>query len=251
MTPLEKHTTLALLNQFKGITLEEMDASQLQNRVDTKYLITAEQLISLLAELDNDYRVVEIDGRRTFTYRSLYFDTPKFDLYNLHQRGFKNRYKLRVRNYVESDLFFFEVKIKHKGRTVKQRIPIKDLSTSIQPSMLQFYQDRVAQGVTDLNASTITTYKRITLVANDQSERVTIDYELSFNLLKQDQVSVPGKVILELKQEGINRNSLIYKQLRKRGIRPSSISKYCVGTSLLNPDLRQNKLKRVLRRLNS
>ena len=42
-----------LLKSFKTISLEQMDKVQLMNRVDTKYIIAAEQLPNILKSIQN------------------------------------------------------------------------------------------------------------------------------------------------------------------------------------------------------
>ena len=111
-----------LLNQFNPITLSEMDEVKLMNRTDTKFVFPRTILREILADLSKGYRVLEINGKRISTYQTLYFDTADFGYYLDHHNGVGNRFKVRIRNYVESDLFFLEVKNKYKGRTDKKRI---------------------------------------------------------------------------------------------------------------------------------
>jgi hypothetical protein len=81
-------------------------------RVDTKFIVHKDQLPQLLDNIHNDYRVLEINQNRVMTYKSKYFDTPNAHLYLLHHNGKASRVKVRIRNYVESNLFFLEVKQK-------------------------------------------------------------------------------------------------------------------------------------------
>ena len=95
-----------------------MDSVSLMKRVDTKFIIHIEQLPQLLDIVYNDYRVLEINQNRVMTYKSNYFDTPNSNLYLLHHNGKSSRVKVRIRNYVESNLFFLEVKQKsNRGNT--------------------------------------------------------------------------------------------------------------------------------------
>ena len=69
------------------------------------------------------HRVLEIDGRRVFGYRSTYFDTPDLRLFRDHVQRRRRRYKCRTREY-DSGVRMFEVKLKGaRGRTVKYRMP--------------------------------------------------------------------------------------------------------------------------------
>ena len=50
-------------------------------------------------------------------------------------------------------------------------------------------------------------------------------------------------VIAELKQERVSRNSPFAAALKKRLIRPGSISKYCLGVALLKENAKRNAFK--------
>src|SRR4051812_12077582 len=114
---------LHILREFSPITLEEMDEVKLQDRTDTKFVFAAKLLPSILEKLSKDCKVLEVNGIRLSRYETLYYDTDDFLLYNMHQNRRANRYKIRTRKYVESDLNFFEIKFKNnKGRTIKERV---------------------------------------------------------------------------------------------------------------------------------
>src|SRR5687767_7859268 len=122
--PIEEIDSISeALLQFAPISLDEMDGVKLMDRTDTKFLFKAEQLPAFLEQLATSYRVLEINDRRICRYETLYFDTADFQLYLCHQNGKLNRYKVRFRRYVESDVSYFEVKLKNnKGRTIKTRV---------------------------------------------------------------------------------------------------------------------------------
>ena len=106
------------LAQFDPITLEEMSGIRLMNRIDTKFLVNVNELPTLLEMAKKDYYVQEIASKRKAFYRTLYFDTPTAKMFTIHQNGKMNRQKVRIREYVESNLEFLEVKKKNnKGRT--------------------------------------------------------------------------------------------------------------------------------------
>ncbi len=99
----------SLLFDFPSIGLDEMDAVKLMDRVDTKYAFSVAELNDLLPELIPEYQILEIDGVRLPTYKSWYYDDEKFTFYADHQRGKDSRFKVRIRNYVESKLFFLGI----------------------------------------------------------------------------------------------------------------------------------------------
>ncbi|HRE96122.1 MAG TPA: hypothetical protein PK637_05110, partial [Flavobacteriales bacterium] len=85
-------------------------------------------------------------------------------------------------------------------------------------------------------------FRRITLVHCVAKERVTIDTSLTFSLQNTSR-ETSELAIAEVKQENRNRNSGIIQILRKLGIRESGISKYCVGSALIKPQLKYNTFK--------
>jgi len=233
------------ISQFSSVGLQQLEGANLQNRMDTKFMIEDHLLKDLLVYMLDSYDIVEIDQLRKFLYKSLYFDTDQFDMYSMHQRGFKKRHKVRIRNYTEAGLFFFEVKKKYKGRTIKERIPITDFASSLTPEMIEFYSSQLDSSTSDLKPRIYSNYERISFVRKDKKERITLDFNLEF-VNDQQQFVLPNRVIVELKQEGADRSSPVYSYLKKMGVRPAKMSKYCLGASLLNPHLKRNKLKRAL-----
>lgn len=101
---------VALLARFRPISLPEMDSVALLNRTDTKFLLNTTQLSAALSELSDAYRILEIDANRLNQYQTIYFDTPDYALYRRHHDGALNRYKVRSRAYVDTQLAFLEVK---------------------------------------------------------------------------------------------------------------------------------------------
>ena len=115
-----------LLECFDPICLSQMKKFALLNRTDTKYVMSVGQLHNALANLSEHYRVLEINRLRMHHYRTLYFDTQDFALYQRHHSGGRNRYKVRSREYVDSGLSFLEIKLKtNKDRTIKSRLKTK------------------------------------------------------------------------------------------------------------------------------
>ncbi|MBK8684887.1 MAG: VTC domain-containing protein [Bacteroidetes bacterium] len=121
-----------ILNTFESVSLQDLDAVKLQNRIDTKYMLTIQELEQVLHEIQKNQKVLEIDDTRLFTYKTVYFDTPDFRFYKDHHNGCINRVKVRCREYVESHLVMYEIKRKLFGtRTDKQRKVIAQLPEQI------------------------------------------------------------------------------------------------------------------------
>lgn len=230
------------MGSFTPISLEKMDKVKLMDRTDTKYVFTLAQLPILLAELKLDYHIVDINGNRISRYESLYFDTKKFDLYHCHHRGKPNRFKIRFRKYVESEICFFEVKFKNnKGRTIKDRVKQKQINNTINGKAEILLKEKTPLLPIHLEPKLWVNYSRITLVNKNSPERVTIDIDLNFKNNEQT-ISIKNLVIAEVKQNKAF-SSAFTKLMKKYHIREGSISKYCFGVISLFKKIKHNNFK--------
>lgn len=234
----------SLLAQFEPITLAEMDSVQLMNRVDVKYTFREEKLPVFLEQLKAHYRILEVNGCRSSRYESLYFDTPGFHLYHQHHSGRLNRYKIRVRKYVESNLHFFEIKFKNnKGRTLKNRIKQQQVIETIEGHADEFLAKHTNLKGEKLEPKLWVNYSRITLVHKTIAERVTIDVDLTFKTHNVTR-SIPNLVIAEVKQDKASTSAFV-RMMRDNFIREGSISKYCFGVASMFRE-RMNNFKAQL-----
>lgn len=234
-----------LIAQFDPIGLDEMDEVRLMKRTDTKYVFHDEFLIPLIEGIKGDYRVLEVNGVRSNKYRTLYLDTDAFDFYLQHQNGKLNRNKVRFRKYVDSDVCFLEIKFKNnKGETIKKRIEVDDFEKELTDDQLAFVAENtpVKSGLTP---KLWNSFNRVTFVSLETEERLTIDYNLEFKF-GDEHLELPHVVIAELKQKRLDRNSSFARMAKKLQVRDSRISKYCVGSALLNEDLKHNRFKSKL-----
>jgi len=227
-----------------------MNDVSLMKRVDTKFVINKSQLISVLQNSINHYKILEINDNRVMTYSSLYFDTPNYKFYNNHHNGKNNRTKIRLRKYVESDLCFLEIKQKNgKGETDKSRVQIKDFEISLSKSSSQFISKTTSKDY-ELHPSLWNNFNRITLVNTENQERVTIDLNLNYKINNIEK-SYYNLVIIEVKQERFNRKSEVVKSLKSLRQNPYSISKYCIGMVSVYKNLKYNIFKRKLIKINN
>jgi len=235
------------LNNYAPISLSKMADVALQNRTDTKYVLSVDTLKQIMPQLADYYSTLVVNGQRLSDYRTLYFDTPKFNLYHRHHAGILNRYKVRSREYVESDLAFLEVKHKtNKGRTIKTRVKTPELTAAIYGEAAVFLQDTYPYDAVQLQPKLWVEYSRITLVSHHRQERITIDMNLSYTWGRQT-ISLPHIAIVEVKQEGFSHQSDIEHQLHQYHVRSTGFSKYCIGISLIYPELKHNNFKSKLR----
>ncbi len=239
------------LAAFDSITLDEMSGIRLMNRIDTKFLVNVNQLPTLLEMAKKDYYVQEIDSLRKAFYRTLYYDTPSATMYTVHQDGKLNRQKIRVREYVESNLMFLEVKTKNnKGRTSKKRITIKDENVLNNQDAIAFLDEKSKFKMNEIGFRLRNSFFRITLVNKEKSERLTIDFNINFiNCVTDVKNSIPKLCIVEVKQDG-NAHSHFKDYLSALRIKKRSISKYCLGMVLTDESLKYNRFKEKVRYIN-
>ncbi|MFZ5552422.1 MAG: polyphosphate polymerase domain-containing protein [Bacteroidota bacterium] len=237
-----------IIQQLEPISLEEMDSVKLMNRTDTKFTMNAALLPGILEQCKNDYRILEVKSVRAASYKTLYFDTHNISFFTDHHNERPSRYKVRIRNYVESGLFFLEIKHKKEGRTIKSRIKIKGFEPELSPASREFISKTIGIPY-DLTPMLWNHFSRITLVNKKEKERLTIDHHLAFDS-NGKQLALDSLVIAEVKQERINRNSKFIRLMREYCIRETGISKYCLGTVLTNPMAKYNNFKAKILTLN-
>lgn len=237
-----------ILTNFESVKLKEIDSVKLLNRMDTKFLFESAKLPDLLQKLKEHYYVLEIKKNRVSRYETLYFDTEDLRCYYLHQFGRANRYKVRIRRYLESNQTFLEVKFKNNhDKTKKSRIEVEDNLFEIKQEHMPFITNKAKINNIELKDTLWVYYSRISLVSKDFTERLTIDANLNFE--KDNEVVNYDKiVILELKQDKRNFSQAksILQDLR---IFKSSCSKYCLGIASLHP-VKRNSIKEKIRLIN-
>ena len=258
-------TSLAELNSAAGLL----------TRVDRKYLVPLERAQELVGDLTSEARVLDIDGRRRFSYASTYFDTPGLEAFMLAARKRRRRFKVRTRTYLDSGLCFLEVKTRGaRGTTVKRRMGYHpdDASRLTGPGRSFVAVCLASTGVTGpaaareiaaaLRPVLATTYERTTLHLPDAEARATIDTALTWRRLTPgapqalrpahltaaiddgEPVAVAGIAVVETKNPATP--SPADRALWDAGHRPTRISKYATGMALLHPELPANRWYRTL-----
>lgn len=253
---MKENNIRQLLCSLEPISLTEMDGVKLLDRMDTKYVIPMNCLPKVFQHLKNNYSVLEIEGRRAFSYLTTYFDTEDYQFYYDHHNRLAGRIKARSRSYIESDLHFFEIKVKNNYRTKKyreqlnkehetltdnQRKKIGSLYTKIRP----FYHKDLTY---TLAPTLMNTYTRITLVNKGKTERCTIDLDLTFKSpdAHETEMALEDIAIVELKQSKSLTTQGIASALRKMHVHPTSISKYILGLIHIHPEIKHNSFKPLL-----
>lgn len=242
----------SLLDALPPITLEQMSAVKLMNRLDTKYVTTKKKLIELLQMIKDKYYVQTIGSTTVCPYRTTYFDTTDHAMYMMHHNKRKVRTKVRVRSYLASNgLTFLEVKRKNNhGRTKKKRVQVESLEESqTDAGAEQLVELKAGMHMSSLHKVVQNLFDRITLVNKGMTERLTIDYNIRFHNYETGKDADSDQlVVIELKREG-HVFSSICSLLRSLHINPTGFSKCCIGMVWTDPGLKQNNFKAKLRKL--
>lgn len=249
---MQKNNINQLLGRLEPISLTEMDGVKLLSRIDRKYIIPINSLPQIFDLLRDQYFILDIDGRRAFNYVTTYFDTTDYRFYQDHHNDLSSRIKVRSRTYKDSNLHFFEVKMKNNLRTNKYREVLKGecftLSEKQCEKIRAIYQNELTS---PLIPALLNNYTRITLVNKAKTERCTIDINLSFQDpgVPEGEIGVDGIAIIELKQDKINLSNGIAAALRAKRIYPSSISKYVLGIIHTHPEINHSTFKPLLQKI--
>lgn len=250
------NTEARLAAPFRPISLHALNAkAAMLERLDNKYIVSAAALEQALPELARHFDMLEIDGRRAFTYQTHYFDDNERRSYFDHHQGRRQRIKVRVRRYVDAGLCFVEVKLKDKrGVTVKKRLPYELDKCSmlderavahVEHAYRELYGRAFGQALAPVLEMS---YRRLTLVARSGGERMTIDSGIRFGADDNACAIADGVFIVETKSA--RGNGIADKVLRGLHQHPTSgCSKYCVGMSLTGAVGKRNKFLPALRRL--
>ena len=241
-----------LLKAFAPISLAEMDAVRLMNRVDTKYLTDFGTLLAVLRDAAAaGYRVLVADGARISPYDSIYFDTDGLRRFTDHRNQKLHRQKVRTRAYVNSGEAFLEIKRKNnRGRTKKKRtgIPMGELPDFRADAAACRYLDEWSDyRAEEIRPTLETAFDRITLVNPALTERITIDTDLRFKNFRSGLGTDLGDaVIIELKQDGRAASPMKGILLDHR-VKPARLSKYCIAVTLTDPSARAGRFKEKVR----
>ena len=242
----------ALAGQLAGIPAiglgDLVERAELLVRVDRKYVIRLSDASAMLSQLPPGTRVLQIDGRHQFGYRSTYLDTPGLDSYLTSGRSQRHRWKFRGRTYLDTGGNWLEVKTAGpRNQTVKQRITHPDpLQEGLSPEGVALVGGIVGGELARLlRPVLVTAYRRSTLLLADGGTRVTIDVDLGWTSLTTARDWERNRLTIVETKTG-STPSPVDRLLWANGHRPVRISKYGVGMAALHPELPRLKWHRAL-----
>lgn len=231
-----------------SLTLLEQRAPLLK-RTDCKYITTPEVVEKTLSGLGEQFAALEINGLRSFDYRSMYFDSVDLESFwsSLHQHA--GRFKVRTREYVDSGKCMLEIKTEgNRGQTLKTRLAhAVDRRDRLGPAGIQFVDSTLQRcGLGERLVPTLAThYHRSTLFDGATLSRITIDQHLEYSMPNQPRHALGPYVVIETKTIGMPTS--YDRALWNLGIRPIAISKFATAMALEYPNLPGNRWNRVLR----
>ena len=238
------------LKEFDTISLSEINEVKLLDRVDTKFIFNRKHLPGVLNSIKSDYKVLTIEDRIISDYSTLYFDTEKFDLYLSHHNGKANRVKVRFREYIGSNLNYFEVKVKNnKSRTIKYRIKRWKIENNISRKSKLLLKEKTKLKANDLKPVFYVKYSRITFVNLSLNERLTMDLNLEYKMENFSKIYQP-LIIAELKQNLFSMQSPFARVMSASSLKQNSISNYCLGVTQLYPHIKNNNFKTKILTIN-
>ena len=185
--------------------------------------------------------------------KSLYFDTPRFDLLRQKEASEFLKRKVRIRWYVDprtgdpgSDAWL-EIKSKRGARGHKRRLrlPVGAGRFDHDPVAALKHLDQEIDPASEpmgflrgLSPAFVVQYRRRRYIEMSEGFRVALDSEIratSVNraLLRRRRVSRPAFAVLELKGAGARTLPDSLSMLRRWGVRKASLSKYA---ACLDPD---------------
>ena len=250
MNKNKKYLFQYLLNDLQTVSLEELDNVKLLDRQDTKFVFNQIHLPLILDKIKPFYRILEINNERVFTYDNTYFDTDDFLFYNQHHNGNKKRFKIRSRKYSSSNQSFFEIKIKNnKDRTVKKRLPIDGINKYLGEQEKDLVSEIIGLPPNQITPKLNVQFSRITLTDNSFNERLTIDTNISAKNRSGSKI-FNQLVISEIKQKKYDPKSDFIQILRNLKIQEMRFSKYCMGMLHVNKEIKYNRFKPKLLRIN-
>lgn len=137
-----------------------------------------------MKELKDKYYILSIKNNSIFVYDNTYMDTDDFLFFHQHESGMKSRVKIRTREYVDSQIAFFEFKQKEGDLIRKSRFDLPlDECKDMNNESKAFYQSmctslELPHTHVHLKPKMRTLYKRITLCSKQNDERITIDFDV-------------------------------------------------------------------------
>jgi hypothetical protein len=190
-----------------------------------------------MTRLREDHCVLEIDGRRAFSYTTTYFDTPQLRCFVDHVEDRLPRFKARSRLYDDSGDCTFEVKLKRSEDETDKRQLDYDSATRARVTeeamecVRDALEDAGLEAPESLKSTLTTTFHRATVAAREGSQRITCDLGVKLHGPQGETAMHDELVLVETKSE--KGDGPADRELARLHVESVSLSKYRVGMSLV------------------
>lgn len=216
------------LNEYKHVTLEEIENFKLKNRYDTRFTLSREKAFDILDSISKDYSILEVEGDRVIGYESSYYDTKDFDFFYNHINNSNQKLNIRIRSYSTSLFSKIDIKKTKSGNRISKYMR----RFSGKKSFEGFVNKHTPYNAFNLEEKVTVHFNRFTFINLAKREKITIDLDLGFTTLKSYE-SLPKLAIIEVKSDKFFYKSPFKKLLKKYKVKPSPINKYCLGISMM------------------
>jgi len=237
-----------LAPSFQPILLGDIGKAELLHRYDTKYLVSGSALPALFRQAQGRYRVLEVQGLRLAPYHTVYYDTPGLELYHAHYDRRFPRAKVRVRTYQDTGRRFLETKLRESRRwSTKERWALDEAPPHLMMDPVALHSVDGGRGPVHLVPVVMVSYHRLTLIARDAVERVTVDVELCLQRGDEERRYASAAVV-EVKQPAPGPSPMA-EALASLGARPRGLSKYCLGIAAMGNGARTHRFQPLVHHL--
>lgn len=242
------HAHLLGVDALRPVGLDELvEHAALMHRTDRKYIAPIDTVRALVADLADTHRVLEIEDRRHTTYRTLYFDTDRFEAARSHVQKRRRRWKVRSRLYVEDGLCRIEVKTKDNRGETQKVMGMSDPSrygvlAGEEADFVAFHLSGHPEvRIAELVPAAEVCYTRATLSDLNAGTRVTVDWKLVCHLETGDVWMDDSYALVETK--GPSTPGVADRALTHLGVHPRSFSKYVAAASTMTSGIADNDVR--------
>lgn len=238
------------IEAFESLSALEVKKVKFFDKEELYYTFNKSFLPRIIESIKEDYSVITNHEKKYRSFKILYFDTPKNRFYLDAHNGKRNRFIVRFRQCIESNITYFEVKyINKKGRKRKKKIEVEEIKTTLGEEELAMLKKVMRKKkARKLKARITCEFKRFTLLNVPNNHKVIVDGDMKFtnnNSETHHSDLTSAKII----QERYDRSSKFMTALRESGIRQGQIGNYALGMSIFG-NQKSNLLKEKENRIN-
>jgi hypothetical protein len=239
------------LDFLKTAVFEEVVKIKRSERLVSSFVFTKSDLLSVLGEAASDHRLLKSGGNPFFNFKSQYYDTEQYDLYRNHHNEKLNRWKIKRSENVTSEKLKFEIRFyNNKNKTQRWSLETDNRNNALSKPEKQLVKKLTPFKPKYLINSLCVTYRRFTLLGNDNGLRVTFDTDMQF-VHRGKLLQLPQLVVAEVKQSQYSQRGAIHEIFKTHRIHPKNFSKYCIGLALANKQVKRNNFKSTINLINT